>query len=433
MADTPTMPQDMLTLDIGSTEFRKDAFERYKELNAKCPAHRAVITNGSGEGEQQGFFNRPVVLVTGYDAVNTALLDPTVSVDFTKVMPPEMLEQMPPTAEEFRPLSRSVLTLDPPDHTRLRKLVQKSFTAGEIEKLRPRIRKIADDLLDAAVAAAEARGETSPKRQMELISQFAFPLPMTVISEMLGVPSEDRENVRVWSENLLSAQRATPEQQEEITRNIRDFIAYLKDLFAAKRANPQDDMISQLVQAEEDGDRLDEDELLSMVFILIVAGHITTVNLIANGVYALLANPEQLAKLQADPSLVKNTVEETLRYYGPAETTTPRYATAQLDLDGLTVMPGETMIAVLAAADRDPARFADPDRFDITREDAHRHVAFGKGLHACLGAPLARLEGQVAFETILERMPHLALAVPAEEITWQASFLRSLNGLPLTF
>ncbi|MFM8594445.1 MAG: cytochrome P450, partial [Chloroflexota bacterium] len=196
---------------------------------------------------------------------------------------------------------------------------------------------------------------------------------------------------------------------------------------------PQDDMISQLVQAEEDGDRLDEDELLSMVFILIVAGHITTVNLIANGVYALLANPDQLAKLQADPSLVKNTVEETLRYYGPAETTTPRYATAQLDLDGLTVMPGETMIAVLAAADRDPARFADPDRFDITREDAHRHVAFGKGLHACLGAPLARLEGQVAFETILERMPHLALAVPAEEITWQASFLRSLNGLPLTF
>ena len=433
MTDTPTMPTDMLTLDIGSPEFRKDAFERYKELNAKCPAHRAVITNGSGEGEQQGFFNRPVVLLTSYDAVNAGLLDPTVSVDFHKIMPPEMLEQLPPTAEEFRPLSRSVLTLDPPDHTRLRKLVQKSFTAGEIEKLRPRIRKIADDLLDAAIAAAEARGESAPNRRMELISQFAFPLPMTVISEMLGVPAADRENVRLWSENLLSAQRATPEQQEAIAQNIRDFIAYLKGLFDAKRANPQDDMISQLVQAEEDGDRLDEDELLSMVFILIVAGHITTVNLITNGVYALLTNPEQLVKLKADPSLVKNTVEETLRYYGPAETTTPRYATAQVELDGFTVMPGETMIAVLAAADRDPSRFSNPDAFDITREDAHRHVAFGKGLHVCLGAPLARLEGQVAFEAILDRMPDLALGVPADEITWQASFLRSLTALPLKF
>ncbi len=433
MTDTPTMPTDMLTLDIGSPEFRKDAFERYKELNAKCPAHRAVITNGSGEGEQQGFFNRPVVLLTSYDAVNAGLLDPTVSVDFHKIMPPEMLEQLPPTAEEFRPLSRSVLTLDPPDHTRLRKLVQKSFTAGEIEKLRPRIRKIADDLLDAAIAAAEARGESAPNRRMELISQFAFPLPMTVISEMLGVPAADRENVRLWSENLLSAQRATPEQQEAIAQNIRDFIAYLKGLFDAKRANPQDDMISQLVQAEEDGDRLDEDELLSMVFILIVAGHITTVNLITNGVYALLTNPEQLVKLKADPSLVKNTVEETLRYYGPAETTTPRYATAQVELDGFTVMPGETMIAVLAAADRDPSRFSNPDAFDITREDAHRHVAFGKGLHVCLGAPLARLEGQVAFEAILDRLPDLALGVPADEITWQASFLRSLTALPLKF
>jgi len=433
MTDTPTMPTDMLTLDIGSPEFRKDAFERYKELNAKCPAHRAVITNGSGEGEQQGFFNRPVVLLTSYDAVNAGLLDPTVSVDFHKIMPPEMLEQLPPTAEEFRPLSRSVLTLDPPDHTRLRKLVQKSFTAGEIEKLRPRIRKIADDLIDAAIAAAEARGESAPNRRMELISQFAFPLPMTVISEMLGVPAADRENVRLWSENLLSAQRATPEQQEAIAQNIRDFIAYLKGLFDAKRAKPQDDMISQLVQAEEDGDRLDEDELLSMVFILIVAGHITTVNLITNGVYALLTNPEQLAKLKADPSLVKNTVEETLRYYGPAETTTPRYATAQVELDGFTVMPGETMIAVLAAADRDPSRFSNPDAFDITREDAHRHVAFGKGLHVCLGAPLARLEGQVAFEAILDRLPDLALGVPADEITWQASFLRSLTALPLKF
>ena len=433
-----TQPQapvvdELKRLDIGSAEFRRDAFTTYRELNAECPVYRVVVTNGDQEGEQQGFFNRPIVFVTGYDEASATLLDPRFTVDAFSMMTEEQLAQMPATAEDFRPLRRSILSVDPPDHTRLRKLVQKNFTAGEIEKLRPRIREIADRLLDDAIAAAGARGETAPNRTMELISQFSYPLPMTVIAEMLGVPEADRDDVRRWSENLLSSQRATPEQQEEIGHNLRQFIDYLRGLFAAKRSRPDDDLITAMVQAEEGGDKLDEDELLSMVFILIVAGHITTVNLIASAVFALLTHPEQFAKLKADRSLIKNAVEETLRYWGPAETTTARFAKEEVDLGGVTIQPGEPLLAVLAAADRDPDRFADPQAFDIARADAGRHMAFGKGIHVCLGAPLARLEGQVALEALLDRLPNLALGIPAEEVTWQASFLRSLTALPVRF
>ena len=349
----------------------------------------------------------------------------------TSVLTPEQLAQMPETPEEFQPLRRNILTVDPPEHTRLRKLVQPSFTASAIEKLRPRIQQIVDDLLEAAEAAAAERGERAPDRQMELISQFSYPLPITVICDMLGIPPEDREQTRRWSEDLLSAQ--SPERMEEIGRNIGEFIAYLRDLFARKRETPGDDLISQLLQVEVDGDRLTEDEVLAMVFILFVAGHITTVNLIANGVFALLTNPEQAAKLRSDPGLVTNAVEEILRYYGPAETTTARFAREDVELGGQTIAKGDPLLVVLAAADRDPARFADPQSFDITRDDANRHIAFGKGVHACLGAPLARLEGQIALETLFRRYPDLRLAVPENEITWAPSFLRSLTGLPLLF
>jgi cytochrome P450 len=326
---------------------------------------------------------------------------------------------------------RNILNVDPPEHTRLRKLVQPSFTASAIEKLRPRIQQITDDLLDVAETVAAERGERAPDRQMELISQFSYPLPITVICEMLGIPPEDREQTRRWSEDLLSSQ--SPDRMEEIRRNIGEFIAYLRDLFARKRETPGDDLISQLLQVEVDGDRLTEDEVLAMVFILFVAGHITTVNLIANGVFALLTHPEQAAKLRSDPGLVANAVEEVLRYYGPAETTTPRFAREDVELGGQAIAKGDPLLIVLAAADRDPARFADPQAFDITRDDANRHIAFGKGVHACLGAPLARLEGQIALETLFRRYPDLRLAVPESEITWAPSFLRSLTGLPLLF
>jgi cytochrome P450 PksS len=437
VADTPDgfdssqLPPDIERIDLSDPAYREHAFERYEEMRAKCPVSRAIVTSGQGGTDEQAIFNRPLWLVTDYEEGTHALLDRAITVEMTSVLTPEQLAQMPETPEAFQPLRRNILTVDPPEHTRLRKLVQPSFTASAIEKLRPRIQQIVDDLLEAAEAAAAKRGESAPDRQIELISQFSYPLPITVICDMLGIPPEDREQTRRWSEDLLSAQ--SPERMEEIGRNIGEFIAYLRDLFVQKRETPGDDLISQLLQVEVDGDRLTEDEVLAMVFILFVAGHITTVNLIANGVFALLTHPDQAAQLRADPKLASNAVEEILRYYGPAETTTPRFARVEVELGGQEIAKGDPLLVVLAAADRDPARFVDPQAFEIMREDANRHIAFGKGVHACLGAPLARLEGQIAIETLFRRYPDLRLAVPESEITWAPSFLRSLTRLPLLF
>jgi cytochrome P450 len=427
----PPFPPGMRRIDLSSPQFREDAFRLYEEMRSECPVSRAVITSSDGGEDAQAILNRPVWLVTDYEEGNRALLDRAITVDFASVLTPEQIAQVPETPEEFKPLQRNILTVDPPEHTRLRKLVQPSFTASAIEKLRPRIQQITDDLLDAAEVAAAERGETAPHRKMELIVQFAYPLPITVISEMLGVPPEDRERTHRWSENLLTSRSAA--RQEEIRRDIAEFIAYLRDLFEKKRERPVDDMISQLLQVEVEGDRLTEDEVLAMVFILFIAGHVTTVNLIANGVYALLTHPEQVAMLRQDPDLVPNAVEEILRYYGPAESTTPRFVRDEIELGGQTLAKGEALMVLLAAADRDPARFNDPNAFDITREDANRHIAFGKGIHACLGAPLARVEGQVALETLFRRYPELKLGVPADEISWSPSFLRGLTGLPVEF
>jgi cytochrome P450 PksS len=429
--DASHLPPDTVHIDISSPEYRENAYQQYEEIRAKCPVTRAIITSGDSSSDQRGFFNRPIWIVADYDDGSRALLSREITVDMSSVLTPEQMAERPETPEEFKPLRRNILTVDPPEHTRLRKLVQPSFTASAIEKLRPRIQRITDDLLDAAEATAAARGEMPPNRRMELISQFSYPLPVTVICEMLGIPPEDREQTRIWSEHLLKPQ--TPESMEELKANIAEFMDYLRRLFAEKRQKPGDDLISQLLQVEVDGDRLTEDEILAMVFILFVAGHITTVNLIANGVFMLLSHPEQADKLRADAGLVPNAVEEILRYAGPAEITTARFIREDFELGGQRLAKGEPLLVILAAADRDPARFAEPDRFDITREDANRHIAFGKGIHACLGAPLARLEGQIAIATLFRRYPELRLAVPADEITWAPSFLRSLTGLPLFF
>lgn len=428
--DLDNLPPGTIHLDISSAASRRNAFEQYAEIRAKCPVTRAVISTGE-TSDRQNLFNRPIWIVADYDDGSEALLSRDITVEMRSVLTPEQLAELPETPDEFKALQHNILTVDPPEHTRLRKLVQPSFTASAIAKLRPRIQRITDDLLDAAEAAAAARGEVAPERRIELISQFSYPLPVTVICDMLGIPPEDREQTRIWSENLLKPQ--TPESVEALREDISAFIAYLRKLFAQKRETPGDDLISQLLQVEVDGDRLTEDEILAMVFVLFVAGHITTVNLIANGVYALLTHPEEIKKLHADPSLVPNAVEEILRYYGPAESTTPRFVRDDTELGGQQLSKGEPLLVFLAAADRDPARFSNPETFDISRSDANRHIAFGKGIHACLGAPLARLEGQIAIETLFRRYPELRLAVPAEEITWAPSFLRGLTGLPLLF
>src|SRR5215203_4766665 len=415
-------------LDIADSHFMADAYDTYADLRAKGPVSRVRFAGGgedSGDVEEsrEFFFRNETFFVTHYNEVIATLLDDRYSVDPRSGM-----------SEEQRPLSQSILLLDPPDHTRLRKLVQPSFTGRGMQALRGNIQQIADDLLDKAERDAAEHGEVAPDRWMELIEAFAYPFPVTVISDMLGIPREDRETIRGWTEHLLSADRLRGREMDEETRaGLREFIDYLQDLFERKRRAPTDDMISRLVHAEEGGDVLDGDEVLSTVFLMFLAGHVTTVNLIGNGVVALLTHPDQLAKLKANTELAKGVVEETLRYWGPVDFIGRRIAKEDVEVGGTVIPSGEQATVSLAAANRDPARFANPDVFDITRADANRHVAFGKGIHVCLGAPLARVEGQVAFGTLFGRLPELRLAVPAEEVRWGASFLRGFARLPVLF
>jgi cytochrome P450 len=426
-------------LDIADPDFMADAYDTYAGLRAKGPVTRVRFASGAEEeasedsGEQRGFFgNQETFFVTHYDEVVATLLDRRFSVDPRSGMTAEQVEQQEAqTPEEFRLLSRSIISIDPPDHTRLRKLVQPSFTGRGIQALRGSIQQVVDDLLDEAERDAAERGEAMPDRRMDLIEAFAYPFPVTVISDMLGIPRGDRETIRGWTEDLLRVDRGRVD--EEVRAGLREFIDYLTELFERKRLAPADDMISRLVHAEEDGDVLDEDEVLATVFLMFLAGHVTTVNLVGNGVVALLTHPSQLAKLKADPGLARGVVEETLRYWGPVDFIGRRIAREDVEVGGTVIPTGEQATVSLASANRDPERFANPDVFDITRADANRHVAFGKGMHVCLGAPLARVEGQVAFDTLFRRYPDLRLAVPAEEVRWGGSFLRGFARLPVLF
>ena len=429
---------DVVELDISDPNFMATAYDTYAELRERGPVSVVKFSAGGATEGQDGprpeMFNRESFFVTHYDDVVATLLDDRFAVDPRSRMTAEQREQMPETPEEFRPFTRSIISIDPPDHTRIRKLVQPSFTGRGMEAMCPGIQQVVDRLLDRAERVAAERGETAPHRRMELIGSFAFPFPVTVISDMLGIPREDREQIRGWTENLLRVDRGRDRgMDEEVRQGLRDFTAYLTKLFARKRREPADDMISRMVLAEEDDDVLEEEEILATVFLMYLAGHVTTVNLIGNGVVALLTHPEQFAKLQADPGLAKNAVEETLRYWGPVDFIGRRFASQGLEIAGTPIAAGEQVTVSLAAANRDPGRFADPDAFDISREDANRHVAFGKGIHVCLGAPRARVEGQVAFETLIRRYPDLRLAVPAEEIQWGGSFLRGFRQVPLLF
>lgn len=268
--------------------------------------------------------------------------------------------------------------------------------------------------------------------QMDLVADYAYPLPINVISEMLGVPHADRDQIRVWSEALATGQSLAG-RDPAVQAHMRAFGAYTAQLVAEKRQHPADDLISQLIAIEEEGDRLNETELLSMITLLIFAGHETTSNLIGTGALMLLDHPAQLEKLKADLTLVPAAVEELLRYSGPATIAAPRFATEDIELGGQQIKRGDIVIPVLLSANHDESSFTQPDELDIARTIS-RHLAFGHGIHVCLGAPLARVEGDIAFTTLLKRMPNLWLAVPRENITWQSSLnSRSLTALPVAF
>jgi pimeloyl-[acyl-carrier protein] synthase len=320
----------------------------------------------------------------------------------------------------------SMLFRDPPDHTRLRALVQKAFTPRVVEALRPRIQAIVDDLL-ARVRDARA---------MDVIADLAYPLPVIVICEMLGVPTEDRDTFREWSLAIARALDAIgvpgdPEIAERGRAARKKLTAYFRDgLIPERRKHPREDLLSALIAVEEQGDRLTTGELLATCNLLFVAGHETTVNLIGNGLLALLRHADEFRTLREDPSLIESAIEELLRYDGPVQRT-GRIPNADVEIGGQTIPKGDLVMALLGAANRDPAHFPDPDRLDFRRAD-NRHLAFGWGIHFCLGAPLARLEGQIAIGTVAARLPKLALATDAPR--WRpATTLRGLEALPVTF
>jgi len=386
-------------------EFIADPYASYRRLREKDPVHRSAF----------GFW-----VLTRYDDVVTLLRDPRFGRD--RYQP---LLRARFGGDTSGGISGSMLFRDPPDHTRLRGLVNKAFTPRVVETMRPHIQRIVDDLLDAVRQA----------RAMDVIADLAYPLPVIVICEMLGVPVADRGEFRQWSLDIgrsLDA-IATPSDPAVIERgNVarRALTDYFRTLVAERRARPRADLLSALIAAEDAGERLSEGELLATCVLLFVAGHETTVNLIGNGLLALLRHPDALRALRDDPSLLGSAVEELLRYDGPVQRT-GRIANADTEIDGRKIDEGTLVLGLIGAANRDPAHFPEPDRLDLGRAD-NRHLAFGWGIHFCLGAPLARVEGQIALGTLTRRLRGLTFTGSAPE--WRASAtLRGLHRLPVAW
>ncbi|MDX3246803.1 cytochrome P450 [Streptomyces sp. ME18-1-4] len=375
----------------------RDPHTVYARLRERGPVHR-VRPPGAGE-------DYTTWLVVGYEEARAALADPRLSKDSSRL-----------GGFDDQLIGPYLLTADPPRHTRLRALVARAFTMRRVEELRPRVQQITDELLDAML----------PHGRADLVESLAFPLPITVICELLGVPELDRTEFR-----KLSTQVVAPTDADSEYDALVRLAEYLTELIEDKRcAGPGGDLLSDLIRTTaQDGDRLSPGELRGMAFILLIAGHETTVNLITNAVHALLTHPDQLAALRADMPLLDGAVEEALRYEGPVENATFRYAAQPLEIGATPIARGEHVMIGLTAADRDGARFPDPDRFDIRREP-RGHLAFGHGIHYCLGAPLARLEARTAIGTLLDRAPALTLDGPPGD--WLPGLLiRGVRSLPV--
>lgn len=359
------------------------------------------------------------VMVTRYDDVVTVLKDPRFSNERYKALGTNDWSKWMPGP--LRVLAKSMVLIDDPSHARLRNLVHKGFTPRRIQQLETRIEAICQTLLD------EATKKPSP----DLMRDFAQPVPLTVISEMMGVPQEDQRKFHKLMSGLVG--HASSKNILGLIFNGLALDRFFRNLVALKRRQPQDDLITVLVQAEEQGDRLSEDELIAMLFLLLLAGHETTVNLIGSGTLALLEHPDQLEKLLGDMSLLDSAIEEMLRFTNPVHHVAQRYALEDVPLMGYTVPKGSTVAVGIASANRDEAVFENADQFDITRTN-NRHVAFGLGIHYCLGAPLARLEAKIAFTALLTRFPHLKVTAPVESLEWRgAPAMRGLKHLPISF
>ncbi len=396
--------------NIVSPQFKANPFPFLAELRRSQPVYQTTLPDKT-----------PVWLLTRYADVTALLKDERFVKNRRTAMTPEQLRKMPWVPPMFRPLERNMLDLDAPDHARLRALVHKAFTPNLIGRMRDRVQALADELLERVRFEGE----------IDLMKDYALPLPMTIITEILGVPTGDRDKFHKWSKAVVSL--TSPKATLRVIPSVWMFIRYLRQFFKRRRRDPQDDLASALIQAEEAGDKLSEDELLAMVFLLLIAGHETTVNLIGNGMLALLEHPNEMNKLRRDPALIKVAIEELLRYTSPVLMSTERYAREDLDVHGITIPRGGMTLGVIGSANRDETVFENPDELDITREP-NKHLSFGQGIHFCLGAPLARLEGEIAINTLLSRMPDLHLSVATESLHWRPSMvLRGLESLPLSF
>jgi cytochrome P450 len=388
---------------------RDDPFGHFAEARAWCPVQKARLADG-----------HPAWVVLGYDAARRALNDPRISKDMLAALADDgdvVAEGLP--GPEF---SRHMLNVDPPDHTRLRRLVSRAFTPSRVAALEPAVRAIAGNLLDEL-------DDAGPGATVDLIEGYAYPLPFRVIGELLGIPAADRPRLHAWFGVLLTGWAGDP--PAEAVRASDGIVACLRELVEDKRRHPADDLVSVLVAAEDDA--LSTQELLSSLFQLIVAGHDTTASLIGNGVVALLDHPGQLRALLADPGRLPGAVDELIRFTAPVPHATFRVTAEPVTLDGVQIPAHEQVLVCLGSANRDPDRFPAPDVLDIGRDDGP-HLGFGHGIHYCLGAPLARLEARVAFEELLGRHPGLRLAVDRDALAWahgDGLVLRGLVSLPI--
>jgi vitamin D3 1,25-hydroxylase len=386
------------TLELFEGAFWRDPYPAYAELRDAQPVREVQRPDGK------------VWLLSRYADVRAALADPRLSKDWRYTLPPEQRAEAPAANIPM------MLLLDPPEHTRLRKLVSRSFTLRRMEGLRPRVEQIATELLDGLPAGG----------RVDLMAEYAFLLPVFVICELLGVPADDRGDFARWSNIMVDEST-----QDESMAASAALHGYLAELIERKRREPDDALISALIEVAEDGDRLSQEELVAMAMMLLIAGHETTVNLIGNGVLALLTHPEQRKLLRERPELLPSAVEEFLRWDSPVHSTPVRFAAEDVEYSGVTIPARSVVTLSLAAANRDPQRFPDSEELRVDR-DASGHVAFGHGLHHCLGAQLARIEGQEAIGLLLARRPDIALAVdPGEVLHRRSPLIRGLRELPV--
>jgi cytochrome P450 len=385
---------------------RRDPYPGYLKLRERAPVYRHPLMR--------------IWFLSRYDDCAAVLKDSSFSVQ--RMTLPVTQKMVAPLHEDFREMiTRNLLMLDPPDHTRIRSLVGKAFTPRVVERLRPRIQEVVDQLFDAAEPAGE----------MDFVLDFAYPLPVIVIAEMLGVPASDRERFIAWSNRLVAIidPFTAPESLESVQPAFDEMAGYLRDVCEQRRREPRDDLISALVAAEEQGDALTPTELISVCAVILGAGYETTASILGNSVIALLRNPGERKRLQDDPSLIESAVEELLRYDPPVQAT-DRIATRDCEIGGKQIRKGQLVVTLLAAANRDPARFPDPERLDLGRQD-NAHLSFSHGVHFCLGAQLARAELQIAIGTLLRRFPDFEGDPDTD--AWRPSItLRGLTTLPLT-